>query len=104
MPTSGHSRQEIAADRAIDEEQLLERYEQYAPALLAWAHLRIAPYFLGWQDPGGFFRLTAGYYIGAWFNTLTTPTFVNAVENNNFADADDTLTFDGLTVRAQLNF
>jgi len=59
---------------------------------------------LEWQDPYGVFNFRIGYYVGAWFNTLTTPAFADAVKSANFTSVDDTLTFDGLTVRAEVRF
>ena len=59
---------------------------------------------LGWQSLCGRFRVKAGYYIGAWFNTVTTPAFLDAVQSNDFVDQSDTLTFDGLALRLELQF
>jgi hypothetical protein len=39
---------------------------------------------LAWLGPGGHLRLSAGYLVGAWFNTLTTPDWVQAVQASNF--------------------
>ena len=61
-----------------------------------------------WTSCTGRFNLKAGYYIGAWFNTVTTPDFIRAsqlVQTNNVYDqVDDTLTFDGLTASAEVRF
>ncbi|MBM82646.1 MAG: hypothetical protein CMJ78_18950 [Planctomycetaceae bacterium] len=59
---------------------------------------------LGWQNRCGTFRVTAGYYIGAWFNSVTTPSFIRAVQASNFDNVDETLTFDGLTARAEVRW
>gem|GEM_PF-976426 len=59
---------------------------------------------VGWENCCGNFRVTAGYYIGAWFNSLTTAGFINGVQNNNFTDVDETLSFDGLTARAEYRY
>jgi hypothetical protein len=63
---------------------------------------------VGWISPCGHVRLTAGYTIAAWFNTLTTADFINAVQNNNFTtngdNLRDVLTFDGLVARAEIRF
>lgn len=59
---------------------------------------------VGWQSPCGRFRWTAGYYIGSWFNAMTTPGFVDAVQANDLNDVEDTLTFDGLTTRVEYRF
>ena len=59
---------------------------------------------MGWQNCCGNFRVTAGYYIGSWFNTLTTAGFIEGVQNNNFVDVDETLSFDGLALRAEYRY
>jgi hypothetical protein len=60
----------------------------------------------GWQSCNGCFRLTAGYYVAAWFNMMTTPEYLSIVRvtQNSFERQEETLTFDGLTVRAELRF
>jgi hypothetical protein len=59
---------------------------------------------VGWQSCSGCFSVRAGYYVAGWFNTLTTPTFIDAVQANDYSEADETLTFDGVTVRAEWRF
>jgi hypothetical protein len=59
---------------------------------------------VGWQTACGHFRVTAGYYLAGWFNTITTPSWVDAVRADNYRRISDTLTFDGLTARAELRF
>jgi hypothetical protein len=63
---------------------------------------------LGWSSPGGCLRLQGGYYIAAWFNTITTPGLIEAVRVNNFSGTGDNLRdhiiFDGLTARAEVRF
>lgn len=59
----------------------------------------------GWQSRCGKYRLNAGYTMSAWFNSVTTPNFINAVQQNNYVtDMKDTLTFDGLAARAEIRF
>ncbi|HPM85097.1 MAG TPA: Lpg1974 family pore-forming outer membrane protein [Candidatus Anammoximicrobium sp.] len=80
----------------------------------AWKAGRLVPILdlelgAGWQSPCGHFRFTAGYLVSMWFNTLTTDSWIRSVGQNNFAgQADaisyDTLTFDGLTARAEYRF
>ena len=80
----------------------------------AWKAGRLVPIFdlelgAGWQSPCGHFRVTAGYVVSMWFNTLTTDSWIRSVQQNNFvgqADAIsyDTLTFDGFTARAEYRF
>ena len=60
----------------------------------------------GFDSPCGNFTLRAGYFMGAWFNTVTTAEFIEGVRANNFSDdnIDESLTFDGLTFRALFRF
>ena len=61
---------------------------------------------IGWESACGNFSIRAGYYMGAWFNTVTTAEFIEGVRANNFSDdnIDESLTFDGLTFRALIRF
>jgi hypothetical protein len=62
----------------------------------------------GWQTANGRLRLSAGYYVGFWFNALTTPNFISGVQGTNFTtngnNFRDTITFDGLVGRVELRF
>lgn len=58
----------------------------------------------GWESCNGGFRITAGYLINAWGNVLTTPAFIDGVQIDELDDIDETLTFDGLAIRAQILF
>ena len=58
----------------------------------------------GWESPNGAFRLTGGYLLSAWSNLITTPSFIDGVQANEIDDIDETLIFDGLTVRAEILF
>jgi len=58
----------------------------------------------GWTSPNGCLRLTAGYMVSAWYNVVMTDEFIHAVQTNNFIDLGDTITFDGLVVRAEYRF
>ena len=60
---------------------------------------------LGWTSCSGHVVLKAGYYVSAWFNSVTTPGFIRPTQANNTYDSvDDTLTFDGLTASAEVRF
>ncbi|MBL9122241.1 MAG: hypothetical protein JNG90_01325 [Planctomycetaceae bacterium] len=59
---------------------------------------------IGWAGPGGRWRFTAGYVVNAWFNTISTNDYIQAVQANNFNGMSNTITFDGLTVRGTLQF
>lgn len=62
----------------------------------------------GWSNSSGKVRLQAGYYLSSWYNTLTTPTLIQGVQNTNFTtnmdNFRDTLTFDGLTFRVEFRY
>lgn len=60
----------------------------------------------GWQSCDGRFRITAGYYIAAWFNMMTTPEYLSTVRElpNSFERQMKTLTLDGLSLRAEWRF
>jgi hypothetical protein len=74
---------------------------------------RIVPNFdlelgVGWQSRNGRFRIMGGYYLSCWFNTLTTPSFIQGVQNSNFTTNGDNfrdrLLFDGLMARLEVRF
>ena len=59
---------------------------------------------LGWQSACGRWRLTSGYLVSGWFNTVRTNQWINSVQNNNFvglSDATQVITFDGFTTRLE---
>lgn len=59
---------------------------------------------LSWRDSSGRLHVRAGYYLGAWFNIATTPTWIDAVQTNNATDVSESLLFDGMTIRAEYRF
>ncbi len=59
---------------------------------------------IGWQSTCGRVRVSAGYYVGAWFNTVTTAELIEGAQADNFNHVSDTIVFDGLTARAELRF
>jgi hypothetical protein len=74
-----------------------------------WEDDRIVPmldYELGlaWTNPQGNLRLSAGYMMSHWFNIVSTPVFVDAVQADNYVDVDDTISFDGLVGRAEVHW
>lgn len=56
---------------------------------------------VGWISCSGCVRVKAGYYMAAWYNTLTTGKWIDAVQGNNYVDQHDTVTFDGLVTRIE---
>jgi hypothetical protein len=78
-------------------------------AEVIWEDDRIVPmldYELGlaWTSPLGHFRFSAGYMVSHWFNAVTTPVFVDAVQAENYVDVSDTISFDGLVGRAEVRW
>jgi hypothetical protein len=63
---------------------------------------------LGWASPNGKVRVTGGYYVSGWFNTVTTPDWIQSVNATNFTtngnNLRDSLTFDGLAARLEFRF
>ncbi len=59
---------------------------------------------VGWESSGGRWRVTAGYALSAWLNTLTTTSYIAGVQAGSFGDLDETLTFDGLTTRIEWRY
>jgi hypothetical protein len=53
----------------------------------------------GWQSPCGRVRITAGYQFAGWFNALTTGSYIQGVQNRQFNNLNETITFDGLVTR-----
>ena len=58
----------------------------------------------GWQSDNGRVRATIGYLTSAWFNSVSTRDYLEAVRNNDYNNVDETITFDGMTSRIELRF
>lgn len=76
---------------------------------MSWAADRVVPILeaelgLGWTSPRGYLRLTAGYMFTAWYNTVKTDEFIQAVQSAGFIGLGNALTFDGLVARVELRF
>jgi hypothetical protein len=74
-----------------------------------WKDDRIVPmldYEIGvaWTSPQGHLRFAAGYMGSHWFNAVSTPTFVDAVQADNYVNVGDTISFDGLVGRVEWVF
>lgn len=75
----------------------------------AWEGGRIVPILdlelgIGWMSACGGWKLTGGYVYSAWYNTVKTDQWINAVQTNNLSDLSDSLTFDGLMARIEGRF
>ena len=71
-----------------------------------WTEDRVVPILdlelgFGWANARDSFRLTAGYMFNAWYNVITTDKFISAVQRNDSVAVADSITFDGLVVRAE---
>jgi len=56
----------------------------------------------GWQSECGRWRISGGYMVAGWFNTIPQNQWINAVQTNNFSNLSNTInpiTFDGFTAR-----
>jgi hypothetical protein len=58
----------------------------------------------GWQSASGRLRLTIGYQFAGWFNSLTTGSYILGVQNRQFNNLNETITFDGLVTRVLWQF
>ena len=59
---------------------------------------------LAWTSCNGCWRISSGYTASFWYNTITTPVFIDAVQADNYVDIGDTLSFDGITARIEYRF
>ncbi len=67
---------------------------------------------VGWVSPKGRVRVSGGYYVAAWFNTITQPSLTNSIQgagtNPNFThngdNFNDTLVFDGLVGSIEVRY
>ena len=74
-----------------------------------WESARVMPILeyevgLSWTSCSGCWRIGAGYYTAFWFNSVTSPQYIQAVQNNNFVKLGDTITFTGLVAHAEVRF
>ncbi len=58
----------------------------------------------GWRSRCGRAQVTAGYQFAGWFNTLTTGSYIPGVQNRQFNNLNETITFDGFVTRFQWQF
>lgn len=57
-----------------------------------------------WTSANRLWRLSTGYTAAFWFNAITTPEFVGAVQADNYTGVGDTISFDGITARIERRF
>lgn len=62
----------------------------------------------GWKSSDGRIRVSAGYYVGCWFNVMTLPSLSQGIQNVNFTtngnNFRDSLIFDGFVTRFEYRF
>ncbi len=59
---------------------------------------------LAWLSQGQRIRISGGYLISAWFNSIATPGWISSVQDGSYSPGAETVTFDGLTARAEVRF
>jgi hypothetical protein len=95
--------------------QFESRYQEYnvtTESVLAqssWQDQRVVPiidYEVGvnWTSCNGHWRFSAGYYTAFWFNVISTPEYIQAVQTADFVDLGETVAFDGLVSRLEFRF
>ena len=74
-----------------------------------WEAGRVVPILdfeagVGWNSLNNKLSVSAGYMVSAWFNSVRTSDFINAVQTNNYLDLCDSIWFDGLQARVSYSF
>jgi len=59
---------------------------------------------VGWESECGRIRVTGGYQVAGWFNSLTTGTYITGVQNRQFDELWETISFDGFVSRVEWRF
>ncbi len=59
---------------------------------------------LAWLSRGQRVRLSGGYLVSAWFNSITTSGWISSVQNGSYNPGAQTITFDGLVARGEVRF
>ena len=59
---------------------------------------------LGWESNCGRLRVTGGYAVSGWLNTLTTGSYIDGVRAGSYTDLSETLAFNGLVSRVELRY
>jgi len=58
----------------------------------------------GWQSPCGRWRANVGYLTSAWYDSVSTRQYIDAVRNTDYVSLDETITFSGLTAGVEARF
>ncbi len=59
---------------------------------------------LAWYSKCGKVRLNTGYMTSAWYNSVSSRGYIDAVREGRFIDVDETITFSGLVVGGEVRF
>jgi hypothetical protein len=59
---------------------------------------------LAWVSAKHHFRISGGYMVSAWYNTVTTQALIQGVQRQDFTSVKDRLTFDGLVARVEFQY
>lgn len=59
---------------------------------------------VGFGVAAGAFRVSAGYLLSSWFNAMTTGSYIDAVQDFEYSEISDQLSFDGVAVRVEGRF
>lgn len=86
--------------------RMLNRTTTAELAAVQWQDDRIVPMLeyelgFGWRGRRERLSLSVGYLSSYWFNAVTTPVLIDAVQADNYVNISDTVAFDGLSARAE---
>lgn len=59
---------------------------------------------LGWSSKCGRVHVNAGYMTSAWYNSVSSRGYIDAVRDGRFIDIDETITFSGLVLGGEYRF
>lgn len=59
---------------------------------------------LAWSSECGRVRANVGYLSSAWYNSVSSRAYIDAVREGRFIDIDETITFSGLVVGGEYRF
>ncbi len=59
---------------------------------------------MAWQSKCGRLRANVGYMSSAWYNALSSRSYIDAVREGRFIDVDETITFNGLVAGGEFRF
>jgi hypothetical protein len=59
---------------------------------------------MGWSSKCGRVRANVGYMTSAWYNSVSSRAYIDAVRQGRYVDVDETITFSGLVVGGEYRF